>query len=332
MILILKKNPDMKACEELKEWLGKQHITVKETVGKERTIWGLLGDTSEIDADRLKALKIVESVKRMEEPYKKASRHLHEEDTKIRVGDVTIGGEELCVIAGPCSVETKDQILKVAESVRRSGANILRGGAFKPRTSPYSFQGKQEEGIRLLEMAKEQTGLPIVTEIMEISQLPLFENVDIIQVGARNMQNFALLKELGMQHKPVLLKRGMNATYEEWLMSAEYIMAEGNEQVILCERGIRTFETYTRNTLDLTAVPVLKKLTHLPIIVDPSHGTGRADLVPDMALASVASGAHGIMIEVHPDPEHAWSDGEQSISTEEFAKLNPRLQGLRQWM
>lgn len=332
MILILKKNPDMKACEELKEWLGKQHVTVKETVGKERTIWGLLGDTSEIDADRLKALKIVESVKRMEEPYKKASRHLHEEDTKIRVGDVTIGGEELCVIAGPCSVETKDQILKVAECVRRSGANILRGGAFKPRTSPYSFQGKQEEGIRLLEMAKEQTGLPIVTEIMEISQLPLFENVDIIQVGARNMQNFALLKELGMQHKPVLLKRGMNATYEEWLMSAEYIMAEGNEQVILCERGIRTFETYTRNTLDLTAVPVLKKLTHLPIIVDPSHGTGRADLVPDMALASVASGAHGIMIEVHPDPEHAWSDGEQSISTEEFAKLNPRLQGLRQWM
>lgn len=332
MILILKKNPDMKACEELKEWLGKQHVTVKETVGKERTIWGLLGDTSEIDADRLKALKIVESVKRMEEPYKKASRHLHEEDTKIRVGDVTIGGEELCVIAGPCSVETKDQILKVAESVRRSGANILRGGAFKPRTSPYSFQGKQEEGIRLLEMAKEQTGLPIVTEIMEISQLPLFENVDIIQVGARNMQNFALLKELGMQDKPVLLKRGMNATYEEWLMSAEYIMAEGNEQVILCERGIRTFETYTRNTLDLTAVPVLKKLTHLPIIVDPSHGTGRADLVPDMALASVASGAHGIMIEVHPDPEHAWSDGEQSISTEEFAKLNPRLQGLRQWM
>jgi len=332
MILILKKNPDMKACEELKEWLGKQHITVKETVGKERTIWGLLGDTSEIDADRLKALKIVESVKRMEEPYKKASRHLHEEDTKIRVGDVTIGGEGLCVIAGPCSVETKDQILKVAESVRRSGANILRGGAFKPRTSPYSFQGKQEEGIRLLEMAKEQTGLPIVTEIMEISQLPLFENVDIIQVGARNMQNFALLKELGMQDKPVLLKRGMNATYEEWLMSAEYIMAEGNEQVILCERGIRTFETYTRNTLDLTAVPVLKKLTHLPIIVDPSHGTGRADLVPDMALASVASGAHGIMIEVHPDPEHAWSDGEQSISTEEFAKLNPRLQGLRQWM
>ncbi|MBE5902116.1 MAG: 3-deoxy-7-phosphoheptulonate synthase [Lachnospiraceae bacterium] len=332
MILILKKNPDMKACEELKEWLGKQHVTVKETVGKERTIWGLLGDTSEIDADRLKALKIVESVKRMEEPYKKASRHLHEEDTKIRVGDVTIGGEELCVIAGPCSVETKDQILKVAESVRRSGANILRGGAFKPRTSPYSFQGKQEEGIRLLEMAKEQTGLPIVTEIMEISQLPLFENVDIIQVGARNMQNFALLKELGMQHKPVLLKRGMNATYEEWLMSAEYIMAEGNEQVILCERGIRTFETYTRNTLDLTAVPVLKKLTHLPIIVDPSHGTGRADLVPDMALASVASGAHGVMIEVHPDPEHAWSDGEQSISTEEFAKLNPRLQGLRQWM
>lgn len=329
MILILKRNPDEKEYQELKSRLEAQHVIVKENIGKERIVWGLLGDTSEIDAERLKALKIVESVKRMEEPYKKASRNFHEEDTVIRVGDIEIGGDGLCVIAGPCSVETKDQILEVAEAVKKSGASMLRGGAFKPRTSPYSFQGKQEEGIHLLELAKKETGLPIVTEIMEISQLPLFENVDVIQVGARNMQNYALLKELGMQSKPVLLKRGMNATYEEWLMSAEYIMAEGNEQVILCERGVRTFETYTRNMLDLTAVPVLKKLTHLPVIADPSHGTGRAELVSDMACATVACGAHGVMIEVHNDPEHAWSDGAQSISTKEFAMLNEKLRRLK---
>ncbi|MBE5905718.1 MAG: 3-deoxy-7-phosphoheptulonate synthase [Lachnospiraceae bacterium] len=332
MILILKKNPETQEYKDLKAWLEAQHVIVKETIGEERIVWGLLGDTSEIDADRLGALKIVESVKRMDEPYKKASRHFHQEDTVIRIGNCEIGGKDFCSIAGPCSVETADQIREVALSVAKSGANMLRGGAFKPRTSPYSFQGKQEEGIRLLELAKKESGLPIVTEIMEISQLPLFENIDVIQVGARNMQNYALLKELGMQDKPVLLKRGMNATYEEWLMSAEYIMAEGNEQVILCERGIRTFETYTRNTLDLTAVPALKRLTHLPIIVDPSHGTGKAELVPDMAMASVACGAHGVMVEVHNNPEHAWSDGAQSIDTCEFANLNSRMKAMYQFM
>ena len=317
----MKQNPNMDECDKLKEELTSQGILVQENVGTDRTVWGLLGDTSNIDAERIAALEIVEGVKRLQEPYKKANRKVHPQDTVIRVQDVTFGGGNLAIIAGPCSVETEEQIVEVAKAVKMAGADVLRGGAFKPRTSPYSFQGTGKEGLELLKLAKKETGMPIITEIMDASQLEFFDDVDIIQVGTRNMQNFALLKELGMQKKPVLLKRGMNATYEEWLMSAEYIMAEGNENVILCERGVRTFETYTRNTLDLAAVPVIKKLSHLPIVVDPSHGTGKASLVPSMSLAAVAAGTDGIMIEVHNNPEKAWSDGNQSINPEIFTGL-----------
>lgn len=317
----MKQNPNMDEYDKLKEELTSQGILVQENVGTDRTVWGLLGDTSNIDAERIAALEIVEGVKRLQEPYKKANRKVHPQDTVIRVQDVTFGGGNLAIIAGPCSVETEKQIVEVAKAVKMAGADVLRGGAFKPRTSPYSFQGTGKEGLELLKLAKKETGMPIITEIMDASQLEFFDDVDIIQVGTRNMQNFALLKELGMQKKPVLLKRGMNATYEEWLMSAEYIMAEGNENVILCERGVRTFETYTRNTLDLAAVPVIKKLSHLPIVVDPSHGTGKASLVPSMSLAAVAAGTDGIMIEVHNNPEKAWSDGNQSINPEIFTGL-----------
>ena len=329
MIIVLKENPDPSQLDALIGWLHEKGLQVHTSTGESHIVLGLVGDTASMDIDLIAALDIVQSVKRVQEPYKKANRKFNPEDTVIHVGDarndVQIGGGTLTIMAGPCSVETEEQILTVAEAVKKSGATMLRGGAFKPRTSPYSFQGKGVEGLRLLSLAKKATGLPIVTELMEVHQLEYFDDVDIIQVGARNMQNFNLLKELGRQDKPILLKRGMAATLEELLMSAEYVMSEGNERVILCERGIRTFETATRNTLDLSAVPVLRKLSHLPIIVDPSHATGKAALVPPMAVAAVAAGADGLIIEVHNDPQHALCDGSQSLRPEVFDVLTRRL-------
>ena len=291
-----------------------------------------LGDTSKIDADLISALDIVEDVKRVQEPYKNANRKFHPEDTVVKVGNTQIGGGNLTLMAGPCSVESEEQVVAIAKAVKASGATMLRGGAFKPRTSPYSFQGLGEVGLRYLEIAKEETGLPIVTELMDLSQLPLFKNVDVIQIGARNMQNFDLLKAVGRQEKPVMIKRGMSATYEEWLMSAEYVMAGGNENVILCERGVRTFETYTRNTLDLAAIPVLRKLTHLPIIVDPSHATGKSWLVDPLAMGAVATGCDGLLIEVHNDPAHALCDGPQSLKPEQFDALAKKLLRLKEFV
>lgn len=325
MIVVLKKNPNPKQLSHLKEWLEKKNVAVHESVGDSHIILGLVGDTSKIDIDLISAIDIVETVKRVQEPYKNANRKFHEDDTVISVKGGQIGGGTLTVMAGPCSVESEEQMLTVAKSVKASGATILRGGAFKPRTSPYSFQGLGKEGLELLKTAGKEVGLPIVTEIMEISQLPLFDDVDIIQVGTRNMQNFNLLRELGRQDKPVMIKRGMSATYEEWLMSAEYVMASGNEKVILCERGIRTFESYTRNTLDIGAIPVLKKLSHFPVIIDPSHATGKSSLVPPLAMAAIAGGADGVMLEVHNDPEHAWCDGPQSLGLDAFEKTNKKL-------
>jgi 3-deoxy-7-phosphoheptulonate synthase len=328
MIVILKKDPDQQQLDSLLNWLYEKGLQVHTSVGASHTILGLVGDTSKIDIDLIAALDIVEDVKRVQEPYKNANRKFHPEDTVIDLGSTKIGGGTLTLMAGPCSVETEEQVVAVAKAVKASGATLLRGGAFKPRTSPYSFQGLGEEGLRLLEIAKEETGLPIVTEIMDASQYPLFKNVDVIQVGARNMQNFNLLKLLGTQEKPVLIKRGMYSTYEEWLMSAEYVMAGGNKNVILCERGIRTYETYTRNTLDLAAIPVLRKLTHLPIIIDPSHATGKAELVSPLSLAAVAGGADGLLIEVHNDPAHALCDGPQSLRPEVFDALAAKLYAL----
>ena len=321
MVVILKKNPNEKQLENLKNWLRSLGLEIHMSTGSNQTVLGLVGDTSVVDIDLIKALDIVEEVKRIQEPFKNANRKFHPRDTVIQVGGVKLGGGNFQFIAGPCSVETEEQICYVAQAVKDAGAGILRGGAFKPRTSPYSFQGLGAEGIRLLLEAKAKTGLPIITEIMDLHQLEYFDEVDIIQVGARNMQNFELLKELGHLRKPVLIKRGMSATLQELLMSAEYVMAGGNEQVILCERGIRTFETATRNTLDLSAVPVLKGLSHLPVVIDPSHATGKASLVRPMALAAAAAGADGLMIEVHNDPQHAWCDGPQSITPEAFAAL-----------
>lgn len=297
-------------------------VKVNEWVGTQSTVLGLIGDTSAIDIDYISAQDIVESVKRVQEPYKKANRKFHPDDTVITLpGGQKIGDGSLSLIAGPCSVESERQIVEIAKSVKDSGAQFLRGGAFKPRTSPYAFQGLKAEGLELLREARKVTGLPIVTEIMRVSHIPLFEDVDIIQVGARNMQNFELLKELGRLDKPILLKRGLSSTIEELLMSAEYIMAGGNEKVILCERGIRTYETYTRNTLDISAVPILKKLSHLPVIVDPSHASGISWLVEPLALAAVAAGADGLIIEVHNDPQHALSDGAQSLTPEQFDQV-----------
>ncbi len=320
MIIVLKQNAGKEQIELFKAMLeGEYNVIVNMWVGVESTVLGLIGDTASIDEDRIGAQDIVESIKRVQEPYKKANRKFHPENTVIelptgqRIGD---GG--LCIMAGPCSVESEKQINYVAKRVKAAGASFLRGGAFKPRTSPYSFQGLKAEGLELLKKAREATGLPIVTELMSISHIDLFEDVDIIQVGARNMQNFELLKALGKLDKPILLKRGLANTIEEWLMSAEYIMAGGNDRVILCERGIRTYETATRNTLDLSAVPVVKKLSHLPIIVDPSHATGKSELVEQMSLAAVAAGADGLMIEVHNDPKHALSDGAQSLTPDLF--------------
>lgn len=318
MIVILKDNPNQKQLDNLLQWLKSLNLDINYSQGKNTTILGLIGDTSAVDIDLIAALDIVADVKRISEPYKNVNRKFHPEDTVVDVNGVKIGGGDFRIIAGPCSVESMEQIVSVAESVKASGADMLRGGAFKPRTSPYAFQGMRDKGIELLLAAKKATGLPIVSEIMDLSQLFLFEEVDVIQVGARNMQNFELLKELGKIRKPILLKRGLANTLQELLMSAEYIMAGGNGQVILCERGIRTFETTTRNTLDLSAIPLLKSMSHLPVIVDPSHGTGLSKLVKPMALAAAACGADGLIIEVHNDPIHALCDGQQSLTPEAF--------------
>ena len=330
MIAILKPGTTPAQTDHLVSWLKAMNLDVHISHGKEVTILGLVGDTTRVDIDLLKSLEIVDTVKRVSEPFKQANRKFHPMDTIIEVGNARIGGGYFAMIAGPCSVESEAQIVEVAQAVKASGANLLRGGAFKPRTSPYAFQGMGAEGIRLLLKAKEATNLPIVTEIMNISTLDLFADVDVIQVGARNMQNFDLLKELGKTKKPILLKRGLANTIQELLMSAEYIMSEGNEKVILCERGIRTFETATRNTLDLSAVAVLHNLTHLPVVVDPSHATGKAELVPPMAMAAAAAGADGIMVEVHNNPAAALCDGAQSLTPAQFDELNHRVQRLRE--
>ena len=322
MIAVLKNGTTPSQIQHLVDWLKNMNLDVHISEGSEVTILGLVGDTSRVDIDLLKSLEMVETVKRVSEPFKQANRKFHPKDT--------IGGGYFAMIAGPCSVESEKQIIAVASAVKESGASILRGGAFKPRTSPYAFQGMKGEGIRLLLEAKKATGLPIVTEIMNISTLDLFADVDIIQVGARNMQNFDLLKELGKTDKPILLKRGLANTLQELLMSAEYIMSEGNSKVILCERGIRTFETATRNTLDLSAVPVLHNLTHLPVVVDPSHATGKADLVAPMAYAATAAGADGIMVEVHNDPAHALCDGAQSITPPQFDEISRKVRQIRE--
>ncbi len=331
MIVILKQNTDQMQLDRLITWLKGSGVDVHMSVGQSHTVLGLIGNTQHIDIDLISQLDIVESVRRVQEPYKNANRKFHPNDTVIKINDnVSIGGGNLTLIAGPCSVESEEQICAIAEAVKKSGANLLRGGAYKPRTSPYSFQGLRTEGLRLLSLAKQHTGLPIVTEIMDISQLDGFDDVDVIQVGARNMQNFELLKALGTTKKPILLKRGLSSTYEELLMSAEYIMEGGNEQVMLCERGIRTFETYTRNTLDVAAIPVLKQLSHLPIIIDPSHSAGKSALVDPLSCAAVAAGADGLIIEVHNDPAHALCDGPQSIRPESFDSLVKKLEIIKE--
>ncbi len=332
MIAILKQNASPERTQMLIDWLKRQGLGVHVSQGEFSTVLGLIGDTSKVDMDMLTSLDIVEKVMRVSEPFKAVNRKFHPDDTVVRVNDsVAIGGGHFGMIAGPCSVECCEQIVYVAQRVKAAGANILRGGAFKPRTSPYDFQGLGAEGIELLKEARRQTGLPIITEIMDIRSLELFEDVDVIQVGARNTQNFDLLRELGKTNKPILLKRGLAGTIKELLMSAEYIIASGNENVILCERGIRTYESaYTRNTLDLSAVPVLKELSHLPVVVDPSHATGRASLVAPMALAAAAAGADGLMIEVHNDPIHALSDGAQSLTPDAFDDLARRVVKLRE--
>jgi 3-deoxy-7-phosphoheptulonate synthase len=332
MIVVLKPNPNPDQLESLKNWLLGKGIQIHQSLGTSQMILGLVGDTSTLDIDLISALDIVEDVKRVQEPYKNANRKFHPEDTIVPVGNTQIGGGTLTIMAGPCSVESEEQIITVAKAVKASGATMLRGGAFKPRTSPYAFQGMGAEGLELMKLARAETGLPIVSEIMDASQLDLFADVDVIQVGARNMQNFNLLKILGKQPKPVMIKRGLSSTYEEWLMSAEYVMASGNDQVILCERGIRTFETYTRNTLDLAAIPVLRHLTHLPVIIDPSHATGKYALVAPLAMGAVATGCDGLLIEVHNDPAHALSDGPQSLNPEAFDKLNRRILALHAFM
>ena len=325
MIVIMKPTAQPEQIESLKKELEGLGLQIHFSQGMNTTLMGLVGDTTRIDIGKIASMDIVEEVKRIQEPYKKANRKFHPADTVIKVGEATIGGGGFAVIAGPCSVETPEQICAVAQAVKASGASLLRGGAFKPRTSPYSFQGLRGEGIQLLLEAKKQTGLPIVTEIMSYEDIDLFEDVDVIQIGARNMQNFELLKRVGRLNKPILLKRGLSSTIEEFLMSAEYIMAEGNEQVILCERGIRTFETKTRNTLDLSAVPLLKKLTHLPVIIDPSHATGIPWMVEPLTLAAIAAGADGVMIEVHNDPPKALCDGAQSLRPEQFDALMTKV-------
>ncbi|MBE6919248.1 MAG: 3-deoxy-7-phosphoheptulonate synthase [Ruminococcaceae bacterium] len=330
MIVILKRGVDREMRAPLIDWLKSQNLGVHISEGDYQTVLGLIGDTGHVDMDLIASLGIVDSVKRVSDPFKCCNRKFHPEDTVVTVGETKVGGGNFAMIAGPCSVESEEQIVTVAKAVKAAGATLLRGGAFKPRTSPYDFQGLKAEGIELLKIARAETGLPIVTEIMSVEHLPLFEDVDVIQVGARNMQNFDLLRKLGQLRKPILLKRGLANTLKELLMSAEYIMAGGNEQVILCERGIRTFDDYTRNTLDLAAVPMLRELTHLPIIVDPSHATGRANLVLPMALAAAACGADGLIIEVHNDPMHALCDGAQSLRPEQYAELSEKVRRVRE--
>ena len=333
MIVILKHNPNKDQLESLISWLQEKGIIIHTSIGEAHTILGLVGDTSKLDIDLIAALDIVEDVKRVQEPYKKANRKFHPEDTVVTVGKARIGGGNFSVIAGPCSVESEEQICAVAQDVKLSGAAMLRGGAFKPRTSPYSFQGMGTPGLDLLVEARAQTGLPIVTEIMDPRMAELFEErVDVVQVGARNMQNFELLKEVGKMSKPILLKRGLSNTYEEWIMSAEYIMAAGNENVILCERGIRTFETYTRNTLDVSAIPAIKQMSHLPVIVDPSHAAGMYWMVEPLAMAAIAAGADGLIIEVHNDPPHAKCDGQQSLTPKKFDELMKKVKVLAPMM
>lgn len=329
MVAIIRHGATNEQLNNLTAFFKEKGVGVHVVTGEYQTIIGLIGDTSKIDIEMVQGLDIVESVTRISEPFKCANRKFHPDDSVIEVGDVKIGGGYFGVIAGPCSVENEAQILEVAEAVKASGAVMLRGGAFKPRTSPYDFQGLKADGIELLLEAKRATGLPIVTEIMNANHLPMFEDVDVIQVGARNMQNFELLKELGKTRKTILLKRGLANTIKELLMSAEYIMAGGNENVILCERGIRTFETQTRNTLDLSAVPVLHELSHLPVVVDPSHATGVSRYVPTMAAAAVAAGADGLMIEVHNNPKVALCDGPQSLTPAEFDAVCRKIRKIR---
>ena len=320
----------MQQRESLCDWFRSMGLEVHISQGQYKTIIGLIGDTTKVDINLVESLNMIESVKRITEPFKNANRKFHTDDSVVDINGFKIGGGNFQVIAGPCSVESREQIIAVAESVKASGANLLRGGAFKPRTSPYDFQGLKGEGLELLFEARKRTGMPIVTEIMNVRDIELFEDVDVIQVGARNMQNFDLLKELGLTKKPILLKRGLANTLKELLMSAEYVMSGGNEKIILCERGIRTYETFTRNTLDLSAVPALHELTHLPVVVDPSHATGLARMVEPMAMAAVAAGADGLMIEVHNDPQHALCDGAQSLTPEQFESLVKKVNKIRE--
>lgn len=327
MIIVMKKGAPKEASEKLRKSLEQRGFTIHDSIGENQEVLGIVGDTSILDPEDFMVNEWVDKAMRVQEPFKRANRMFHPDDSIIDVSGVKVGGKKLVVIAGPCSVEGQQQMDTIAASVKQSGAAMLRGGAFKPRTSPYSFQGLGDKGLDMIRQAGNANHLPIVTESMSADKIDEFvEKVDLIQVGARNMQNFTLLKELGKLKKPILLKRGLSATIEEWLMSAEYIMSEGNENVILCERGIRTFETYTRNTLDLSAVQAVKRLSHLPVIVDPSHATGKAWMVPTMSKAAIAAGADGLIIETHNDPQHAWCDGAQSLSLPDFDKL---MQDLR---
>ena len=329
MIIIMKPKATDEEIRKVKDIIEGKGLEVNLSKGDTYYIIGVVGDTSVVDPKKMQVLKGVDRVMKVQEPFKKANRRFKPENTIVDVEGSVVGGNRLGIMAGPCSVESEEQIIEIAKRVKAAGANFLRGGAFKPRTSPYSFQGMELEGLKLLKIAKQETGLPIVTELMSTNYIDTFvEEVDVIQIGARNMQNFDLLKQIGKTNKPILLKRGLSATIEEWLMSAEYIMAGGNENVILCERGIRTFETITRNTLDLQAVPVIKKLSHLPIIVDPSHAGGYAYLVEPMAKAAIVSGADGLMIEVHNDPENALSDGQQSLTPDQFDKLMEKVKAV----
>lgn len=330
MIITLKQNAKPAEIKDLTQKLESKGMMLHPVEGVNYSIIGIIGDTSLLDLRSIESLDFVQKVTRIQEPFKKANRKFHPEDTVVNVGGVQIGGGHFAIMAGPCSVESPEQVIEVAKAVKAAGANILRGGAFKPRTSPYSFRGMGPSGLELLELAKKETGLPIVSEVMDPSQLEFFENVDMLQIGARNMQNFTLLKEVGKLNKPVLLKRGLSATYEEWLMAAEYIMSEGNEQVVLCERGIRTFETKTRNTLDVTAIPMIHELSHLPIIMDPSHAAGMSRFVRPLSLASTGGGADGLMIEVHNDPAKALCDGPQALRPDEFDSLVKDVLALRE--
>lgn len=322
MIIKIKNNPDQACVEQLLQGLKEKGFDIHSSFGESYQVYGVVGDTAKFDIRSLYAYKCVDSVIRIQEPYKKVNRKIKSEDTVIKIKDVEIGGDEFVVMAGPCSVESYEQVEIIAKEVKKSGAKILRGGAFKPRTSPYSYQGMGLEGLKILREVADKNDMLVISELMDKDHIEMFEKyVDIIQIGARNMQNFALLKELGKTETPILLKRGFSNTIEEWLMSAEYIMAGGNDKVILCERGIRTFETMTRNTLDISVVPIIKKISHLPVIIDPSHAAGKWDLVESLSIASLAAGADGLIIEVHHEPEKALSDGAQSLKPKKFDDL-----------